>query len=83
VNFSEINMSSARQHRVNADGSSAAILSNHQVSPWTSGCYARIAGLEMMLEIRQQQRLRRLRQLGAGLVLAGGAAIAASTLLPF
>jgi len=59
------------------------VLSFNQVSPWTSGCYARIAGLEMMLEIRQRNRLRRLRQIGAGLIMAGCAAIAAAMLLPF
>ncbi|MFM7040169.1 MAG: hypothetical protein ACKO2L_20885 [Planctomycetaceae bacterium] len=76
-------MNSARQQRQMAGGSSASMLSLHQTSPWTSGCYARIAGLEMMLEIRQQKRLQRLRRLGAGLVLVGSAAIAASMLVPF
>jgi len=37
----------------------------------------------MMLEIRQRNRLRRLRQIGAGLIVAGCAAIAAAMLLPF
>ncbi|MFM8476628.1 MAG: hypothetical protein ACKOEO_12640 [Planctomycetaceae bacterium] len=76
-------MSSSRQHASQASGSSAGVLSFNQVSPWTSGCYARIAGLEMMLEIRQRNRLRRLRQIGAGLIMAGCAAIAAAMLLPF
>lgn len=76
-------MSSSRQHASQAPGSSAGVLSFSQVSPWTSGCYARIAGLEMMLEIRQRNRFRRLRQIGAGLIMAGFAAIAAAMLLPF
>ncbi|MFM7038559.1 MAG: hypothetical protein ACKO2L_12645 [Planctomycetaceae bacterium] len=54
-----------------------------QVTPWTSGCYARIAGLEMMLEIRQKKRLRRLQQFGLGAVLLGSAAIAVAMLAPF
>lgn len=53
------------------------------VNPWTSGCYARIAGLEMMLEIRQKNRLRRLQRFGLGMVLLGSAAIAAAVLAPF
>lgn len=76
-------MRSAIERRVQVSGSAARVLSLDEVSPWTSGCYARIAGLEMMLEIRQRQRMRRLRHYGAGLVLVGCAAIAAAMLMPF
>ena len=54
-----------------------------QVSPWTSGCYARIAGLEAILEIRNRNRSRRLRAVGACLMLAGVATVFAAVFSPF
>jgi hypothetical protein len=54
-----------------------------ETAPWTSGCYARIAGFEAILEIRNRNRLRRLRQLGTGLVILGVATVAVALLSPF
>lgn len=56
---------------------------NAELTPWTSGCYARIAGLETILEIRNRNRLRRLRQWGTGLVILGIATVAVALFSPF
>jgi hypothetical protein len=61
--------------------SGAAVIS--EAAPWTSGCYARIAGLETILEIRNRNRSRKLRTVGACLMLAGVATVAAAVLSPF
>lgn len=61
--------------------SSVATIS--QAAPWTSGCYARIAGLETILEIRNRRRSRKMRALGACLMLAGIATVAVAVFSPF